>query len=72
MSEINYQQLNILTKEQLLNLLNTIINKAHQSMNNDQELINLFNKNYKINKQLDKYEKGELIDLIISFKPNSK
>ena len=72
MSEINYQQLEILSRDQLYNLLKTIIDKSYQSMNNDTELINVFNNKYKINKSLETLEKAELISIIMEFKPNTK
>ena len=72
MSQINIQQLNILTKEQLKILLNTILKKVYLNMKNDIELINLFNKKYNIDKPIENYNKDDLIELIMKFKPKPK
>ena len=67
MSKITYYQYNILAKQQLVLILKNIINQTYQQMNNNQELIKIFNRKYNINKDIELMEKHELIDILLKF-----
>ena len=71
MTKITFNHLDILSKEQLENILNTVINESYQHMKYNKKLIEMFNKKYDIQKDINKFTKNELINIILKFYPNS-
>ena len=71
MSKINYNQLNILSRDQLLNILKNLLSQIYSKIDNDYELINYYNKKYNINKDINDMSKDEIIEILLKFYPNS-
>ena len=71
MSKINYNQLNILSKDQLLNILKNLLNQIYNKIDNDYELVIYYNKKYNINKDINEMSKEEIIQILLKFYPNS-
>ena len=71
MSKINYNQLNILSKDQLLNILKNLLSQIYSKIDNDYELISYYNKKYNINKDINDMSKDEIIEILLKFYPNS-
>lgn len=71
MSKINYNQLNILSRDQLLHLLKNLLNQIYNKIDNDYELIIYYNKKYNINKDINDMSKEEIITILLKFYPNS-
>jgi len=72
MTNITCEQFDILSKEQLLNILKIIIKKSYNKMDNKQELINLFNDRYDIPDNLDILTKNNIINILNKFEPSTK
>ena len=71
MTNITFEQLNILTKEQLYNILKTILSKSYQKMNDNIDLINIFNSRYEIPDNIDNISKEDIIKILCKFYPAS-
>ena len=71
MSKINYNQLNILSRDQLLHLLKNLLNQVYNKIDKDYELIIYYNKKYNINKDINEMTKEEIIQILLKFYPNS-
>jgi hypothetical protein len=67
MSKITINQFNILAKEQLQIILKNIIDQSYQQMNNNLTLIEIFNKKYNIDKNIELMSKEEIIEILIKF-----
>lgn len=67
MSKISYNQFNILSKEQLVLILKSIIDQSYNKMNNSNEMIKIFNDKYKIKKKLNEMNKDEIINILLRF-----
>lgn len=67
MSKISYNQFNILSKEQLVLILKSIIDQSYNKMNNSNEMIKIFNDKYKIKKNLNEMNKDEIINILLRF-----
>lgn len=67
MSKITNNQFNILAKEQLQLLLKNIIDQSYQQMNNNLDLIEIFNKKYNIDKNIELMNKEEIIEILLKF-----
>lgn len=67
MSKISYNQFNILSKEQLILILKSIIDQSYNKMNNSNEMIKIFNDKYKIKKNLNEMNKDEIINILLRF-----
>lgn len=71
MSKISYNQFNILSKDQLLNILKNLLSQIYSKIDNDYELITYYNKKYNINKDINDMSKDEIIEILLKFYPNS-
>tara|TARA_B100001248_G_C27393188_1_gene463701 strand:- start:606 stop:815 length:210 start_codon:yes stop_codon:yes gene_type:complete len=67
MSKISYNQFNILSKEQLVLILKSIVDQSYNKMNNSNEMIKIFNDKYKIKKNLNEMNKDEIINILLRF-----
>ena len=67
MSKITNNQFNILAKEQLQLILKNIIDQSYQQMNNNLALIEIFNKKYNIDKNIELMSKEEIIKILLKF-----
>jgi len=67
MSKITNNQFNILAKEQLQLILKNIIDQSYQQMKNNLTLIEIFNKKYNIDKNIELMSKEEIIEILLKF-----
>ena len=71
MSKITFDQFNILTKEQLINIIEKIKTQSYTKMKNNNELIKVFNKKYNLENDLINLSKDDLIKILLNFYPKA-
>lgn len=71
MSKITFDQFNILSKEQLINIIENIKKQSYTKMENKSDLIKVFNKKYNLEEDLVILSKDDLIQILLNFYPKA-